>query len=96
MAKVIAPLFGFSASGRINKALVYGSWRGIQYARMYATPSNPRTPSQMAHRSRFSAAVADWQQLDETEKTVWNEQASGRPLTGFNLYVRDHMQQSAP
>ena len=91
MAKVTAPLFGFSASGRLNKALVYGSWRGIKYARMYAVPSNPRTPAQIAHRALFSAAVADWKELSPAEKDNWNQQASGRPLTGFNLFVRDHM-----
>lgn len=92
MAKVTSPLFSFGATGALGKSIVYGSWKGISYARRYAVPSNPKTAAQVAHRTLFSNAVTEWQGLDAAVKTQWNEAASGYPLTGFNLYVKSYIE----
>lgn len=46
MAKVTGPLFSMTASGQLGKAIVYASWKGIEYVREYLIPANPKTANQ--------------------------------------------------
>jgi len=46
MAKVVAPLGSFSASGKIGKALVFFSHLGRNVVRGLVTPANPKTTTQ--------------------------------------------------
>lgn len=46
MAKVVAPLGSFSASGKIGKSLVYFSHLGRNVVRGLVTPANPQTSGQ--------------------------------------------------
>jgi len=46
MAKVVAPLGSFSASGKIGKSLVYFSHLGRNVVRGLVTPANPQTVTQ--------------------------------------------------
>jgi len=92
MAKVTGPLFSFSARGKLDKSIVYGSWKGISYVRKYATPANPSTPDQQAHRAVFTSAVAAWKLVPADQKILWNKAASGKPLTGFNLFTRSYFE----
>lgn len=46
MAKVVAPLGSFSASGKIGKALVFFSHLGRNVVRGLVTPANPQTAGQ--------------------------------------------------
>lgn len=46
MAKVVAPLGSFSASGKIGKALVFFSHLGRNVVRGLVTPANPQTTGQ--------------------------------------------------
>ena len=46
MAKVVAPLGSFSASGKIGKALVFFSHLGRNVVRGLVTPANPQTGAQ--------------------------------------------------
>jgi hypothetical protein len=43
-----------SFSGKVG-SLVYSSWRGIKYVKVYSKPSNPRTEKQQGVRSKFKA-----------------------------------------
>ena len=54
MAKLTGPLLSFGATGQIAKTMVVGTWRGIDYARQYVVPANPRTTAQQANRTRFA------------------------------------------
>jgi len=44
------------ASGRLG-GLVFATWKGIQYARTWVIPANPRTAPQLAQRALFSNLV---------------------------------------
>lgn len=50
MAKVFGGLLSLDASGKFGRTLVYSKWRGVPYARLLVTPSNPRTALQVATR----------------------------------------------
>lgn len=58
MAKVLAPLFSFKASGKLANALVYFNWKGLNVIRSYVIPSNPQTGAQDIQRDFFRKAVA--------------------------------------
>ncbi len=94
MAKPRAPLFGFGASGQLGKALVYGSWKGIDVAREYVVPANPNTAAQSTQRGYMTYAVGQWHDatnvLTATDKAAWNRMAGiQRPArSGFNEFCK--------
>jgi hypothetical protein len=89
MAKVTSPLFSFSASGQVGKAIVYSSWKGINYVRRYVIPANPDTAAQQVIRGYFTDAVSAWHAETSTVRTAWTDYAKTHGLqeSGFNLYV---------
>lgn len=91
MAKLVAPLFSFSARGQLAKTLVYSGWKGIDDVRSYVVPANPRTADQQTQRSYFTDGVDLWHStgLVADDVTAWNRAAanSPKPQSGFNLFV---------
>ena len=92
---------GTSASGRVGKQTdegknehfgiyqtinINGEQRVIK--RPFYKPRNPRTALQQLNRDTFKNACIQWQALDEPTKKVWREKAKGKPLYGFNLFVK--------
>lgn len=95
MAKTSAPLFGFGASGKLGDALVFGKWKGIDVARAYVIPANPRTAAQTTQRSYLADAVDEWHTtgadaLEGADKLAWNRYAGvlGK-MSGFNAFCRE-------
>ena len=91
MAKLKMPLLSIGATGKIAKAIVFFGWKGLDVAREYVIPSNPRTPAQTAQRSKMSTAVATWHSIawtaaDLTGWTLWASIAT-KVMTGFNSFV---------
>lgn len=91
MAKLVAPLFSFSARGQLAKSLVYSGWKGIDDVRSYVVPSNPRSSGQQTQRGYFSEGVEMWHSLGLTADDVeaWNRYANTlpRPQSGFNAFT---------
>lgn len=92
MAKVKAPLFGFSASGKLANSLVYMKWKGIDDVREYVVPSNPRSADQTTQRGYMTSAVGKWHSTGFTadDVTAFNLWAStlAAVMSGFNAFVR--------
>jgi len=57
----------------------------------FYTADNPQTPAQQANRAKISAAVSDWQDLTETQKNSWRYLARGRRFSGYNLFIKKHL-----
>lgn len=100
MVKPKAPLFGLGASGQLGKALVFGSWKGLDVAREYVVPANPQTAAQSTQRGYFAAAVSEWHTvgataLESADKLAWNRYAGvlGR-MSGFNAFTRAWVNES--
>lgn len=51
MAKVQGPLFSMGASGSFGGALVFATWKGINYVRELVIPSNPQSAGQESARN---------------------------------------------
>jgi len=92
MAKVIGPLQSFEARGKIG-AMVFGMWRGIQWARQHFIPANPQTAGQVNIRTALTLAVAEYQAQSAPEKLEWDVLAKGQPLSGYNLFMQDALDQ---
>ena len=92
MAKVKAPLFGFSASGKLANSLVYMKWKGINDVRQYVIPANPKTAKQVTQRGYMTSAVTLWHDtpLIAADLTAWNVFATtlAQTMSGFNSFVR--------
>lgn len=97
MAKAKAPLFGFGASGQLGKAIVFGSWKGIDVAREYVIPANPNSAGQSTQRGYLTDAAAEWHDatnaLSATDKAAWNRLAGvqASPRSGFNEFTRRYI-----
>ena len=57
MAKLKAPLMSLGASGAIAKSIVYFPWKGLNAAREYVVPANPKTVKQTTQRGYLSDVV---------------------------------------
>jgi len=98
MAKLKGPLFSLGASGQLGKAIVYLPWKGLDLAREYVVPANPKTALQVAHRAFLTAAVAmvHTAQADATHPMTSADQvaysalasAKGKIMTWFNQAVK--------
>jgi hypothetical protein len=58
---------------------------------LHTWPVYPNTPSQQTSNNKFASAVAGWQSLTSEQKSVYNERAKGKVLSGYNLYISEYM-----
>jgi len=103
MAKLKAPLLSFGASGAIAKAIVYFGWKGLNVAREYVIPANPRTAGQTTQRGYLTAAVAlvhtcqaypvrPLNEADNSALALWGS-TYPTPRTWFNQFVKHYIEQ---
>jgi len=64
--------------------------RIVRRLKLYS-PTNPRTEAQQAHRQKYGEAVEAWRDLTDEQKLVYNKKAKGRPLSGYNLFVKEYL-----
>lgn len=88
MAKTIAPLLSFGASGQIAQTQVYSKWKGRAYARRYTVPSNPQTAEQTLTRSAFSWLQAVYKFAPPDITAPWEEYARGLVMTARNAFTK--------
>jgi hypothetical protein len=93
-------IFSDCSWGKIGKTAnsVYGIYQRqrtskgqiVRKLKFYVTP-NPRTEAQQANRNKFAEAIKNWQGLTTQQKEVYNKRAGYRPLSGYNLYIKEYM-----
>ena len=54
-------------------------------------PTNPQTVIQQANRTKLANGVIAWQSLTDNQKAIYNNRAKGKPLTGYNLFIKEYM-----
>lgn len=84
------------ASGKLN-GVVYSHNRNGSYARTFAIPVNPRTPSQTRVRSNLDTLATQWKGLTDGQRGGWtvlgsqiirtNPVGDSYDLTGLQAYV---------
>lgn len=89
MASVKAPLMSMDASGTIAGAITFSKWRGRNYVRRHAVPSNPKSGLQVGIRSVFAFVTQHYDQLSSAQQVAWAGLAAADNITELNAYVRD-------
>jgi hypothetical protein len=85
----IKNVFGTEFRGAIGKSLIASSWKGTEYVKAYAAPSNPRSEEQRKMRGIFSRALEAWRGLSLRQKEFYGRIAEG--ISGYNLFVRRYI-----
>ena len=101
MAKLKAPLLSLGASGAIGKTLVYFPWKGLNVAREYVIPANPKTDAQTNQRAFITEVVPllHTQMIDPTDPFdaadqsayLWLASLAATPMTWFNALCKAWM-----
>lgn len=91
MARTVAPLLSFGASGQIGKTQVYSKWKGRPYARRYIVPSNPNTTAQQSVRGVFSFLNDLYKYLPAGALNGWNLYAEGSQITARNGWMKQNV-----
>ena len=91
MARTTAPLFSMDASGTIAGAIVFSRWRGRNYVRRHAIPSNPRTGLQSAVRSSFRFLTQYWGTFTPPQAGLWDDVGDVTKVTGLNAFVAENV-----
>lgn len=103
MAKLRLPLLSLEARGAIGESIVFFPWKGINAARKYVIPSNPKTTPQLTQRGYITAIVADIHTamadvasplllIDTTAYALYSR-TLGKTMTWFNALVRQSILQ---
>ena len=58
---------------------------------VFYIPANPQTPTQQTNRAKLTTAVSAWQALTPEQKEAYNEKAKYKNLSGYNLYLQEHL-----
>ena len=87
----------FKVCGKIGNT-VFMEMGGKSYARtLPINVRDPQTPSQLACRARFHAAVSFYQRLHATSmKAVWKQSGARVKLSGFNLFMKVNLKMFSP
>jgi len=94
MVRVKAPLFSLDASGTVGKSIVFASWKGRNYVRRHAIPSNPNSGLQVGIRSVFKFITQNYDQLTAGERAEWAALALADNITPLDAQVRDAIQRA--
>jgi hypothetical protein len=79
------------ASGTVAGAIVFSRWRGRNYVRRHAIPSNPRTALQTGVRSAFRFLTQSWKDIDPPVQAHWTTQGDVTRVTGLNELVAQNI-----
>lgn len=91
MARTIAPLLSFGASGAIAKTQVYSTWKGRAYARRHVIPANPRTEEQTKTRSVFSYLNKLWSYMPAGATAAWQLYGDNSRFTARNGWLKQNL-----
>jgi hypothetical protein len=91
MARLQGPLHSEGAAGTLARCIIYSSWRGHPYARMYpAKVHQPGTPAQREGWNRFAAAHAAWKKLTPAERAAWTALGAPHNRPGYHQFMHVH------
>jgi len=83
MARITKGILG-GGRGKVAN-VVMGSWKGIDYLRAYAVPSNPRTPRQVQRRGILTLASKVASELNKFFSLLPDERPK---LSNYNILVQ--------
>ena len=91
MAKISGPLLSLSATGSIAKSVVFGTWRGVKYARQHVVPANPKTIAQMLTRNTFQFGDDQYKRMLTLAQSPFIAGAIGKGFTARNIFISKYV-----
>jgi len=91
MAIVKGPLFSLDASGSVGDSIVFAKWKGRNYVRRHAIPSNPKSVGQVSVRAMLKFLTQFWDDLPIGSQISWTTRAAATDISPFNAYVSYNM-----
>ncbi len=93
MVRVIGPMFGLDARGKLGSALVYSIRKGVNYTRQYLTPKDKQSVSQLQNRGAFQDGVSKWRWgiISTYAKSRWDSYSTGTTESGYNRFMRFYL-----
>lgn len=88
MARTVAPLLSFEASGQIAGTQVYASWKGRPYVRRYTIPANPNSAGQQLTRNTFKWLNNVWKFMPGSAIAGWQLYADSSRITDRNAFLK--------
>lgn len=89
MVRLKGPLFSMEASGTVASAVTFAKWKGRDYARRHAIPSNPKSALQTGVRAVFKWLSQNFANLATVDRSDWAAAALADNLTPLNAQIRD-------
>lgn len=87
MARVTGPLMSVDASGAVASTIVFAKWRGRNYVRRFAIPSNPRSQLQLSMRAIMKFLAQQWAALSDGDQASWEAGADSLKISPFNHFA---------
>lgn len=91
MATLKGPLFSMDASGTLAGSIVFSKWKGRNYVRRHAVPSNPQSALQVGTRAMMRFLSQYWSSMSAGEKSTWDSLAEPLAISPFNMFVSANM-----
>jgi hypothetical protein len=91
MATVKGPLFSLDASGAVGGAIVFSKWKGRNYLRRHAIPSNPKSTSQLSVRAMMQFLTQAWSLIGSGNQATWVAPAAITNVSPFNAFIGQNM-----
>ncbi len=89
MATVKGPCMSLDASGTIGGAIVFSKWKGRNYVRVHALPSNPKSAGQISVRSMLKFLSQYWASLSANDQATWEARAAQTNVSPFNAFIKN-------
>jgi hypothetical protein len=96
MAKIKNPLMSITAAGSIGSLLTYSTTTSSPVAKRMSAPAKRTSAAQQARRVIYLDAVTTWNALTATEKAAYSAQAEPLKITGYNLFLSQHIAPTPP
>jgi len=91
MARTVAPLLSWGASGKIADTQVYSKWKGRPYVRRYVIPANPDSPAQQLTRNTFRFLNNLYKYMPAGATGAWNLYADNSRITARNAWLKQNV-----
>lgn len=93
MARVSAPLFSASASGKFGDICEFRMVGNRVIAGAIKKRKAPFTEAQRTQAIRFKEAAGSWSALTLPEQEQWADKGPLFDLSGYQLYIREYLNQ---
>jgi len=96
MPDVKMPLLSASASGTIAELLTFSRRKGKQKVRYQRKQKDANSTDQRPRRNLITDGIIAWNALSPAEKEVYDVNAMGQHMSGYNLFLSQYMKSQSP